>query len=102
MDNIFKDYDFIFAYIDDILILSDDITMLLQHLNIFIDLFLQHGFGLSKKKSKLIQDKIEFLGMIIDGNGIQLQNHILEKISNFANKLIDKKQSHRRNTKRKG
>ena len=52
MDNFFKDYDFIFVYIDDILILSDDITSHLQHLDIFIDLCIQHGLGLSKKKSQ--------------------------------------------------
>ena len=43
----------------------------------------------------MIQDKIEFLGMIINENGIQLQSHILEKISNFPNKLVDKRQVQR-------
>ena len=33
--------------------------------------------------------------MIIDGNEIQSQSHILEKISNFSNKLVDKKQVQR-------
>lgn len=92
MDNIFRNYDFIFVYVDDILILSDDIQSHLQHLDIFADLCIKKGLALSEKKSNLLQNQIEFLGMKIDGNGIELQSHILEKITAFPDKLIDKKQ----------
>ena len=92
MDTIFRNYDFIFVYIDDILILSDDINMHLKHLEIFTDLCLKHGLALSERKTSLIQNAIDFLGMKIDGKGIELQSHILEKITSFPNKLIDKKQ----------
>lgn len=91
MDIIFKDYDFIFVYIDDILILSDDISSHLKHLDIFVDLCIKNGLALSEKKTNLLQKEIEFLGMKLDGNGIELQNHILEKISSFPDKLVDKK-----------
>lgn len=92
MDNIFKNYDFIFVYIDDVLILSNDINSHIKHLDIFANLCLQNGLALSDKKSKIMQKEIEFLGMEIDGKGIKLQSHILEKISGFPNKLKDKKQ----------
>lgn len=92
MDNIFRDYNFIFVYVDDILVLSDDLQSHLKHLDIFADLCIKHGLALSERKSKLLQNKIEFLGMNIDGSGIELQNHILEKILNFPDKLKDKKQ----------
>jgi len=92
MDIIFRNYDFIFVYIDDILILSNDVNSHLKHLDTFADLCIKHGLALSKKKTSLIKENIEFLGMKIDGKGIELQSHILEKISAFPNKLIDKKQ----------
>ena len=91
MDIIFKEYDFIFVYIDDILVLSDDIGTHLKHLDIFVDLCIKNGLALSEKKTNLLQKEIEFLGMKLDGNGIELQSHILEKISSFPDKLIDKK-----------
>lgn len=92
MDFIFKDYDFIFVYIDDILVLSNDISSHIQHLEIFINLCIKHGLALSEKKTNLLKEQIEFLGMKIDGKGIELQSHILEKINAFPDKLIDKKQ----------
>ncbi|KAJ9545306.1 hypothetical protein OSB04_025013 [Centaurea solstitialis] len=92
MDSIFKDYDFIFVYVDDVLILSDNIESHLKHLDIFIELCIKNGLALSEKKTKLIQEQIDFLGMKIDGKGIELQSHILEKINSFPDKLIDKKQ----------
>ncbi|KAJ9553340.1 hypothetical protein OSB04_017385 [Centaurea solstitialis] len=92
MDSIFKDYDFIFVYVDDVLIYSDNIESHLKHLDIFIELCIKNGLALSEKKTKLIQEQIDFLGMKIDGKGIELQSHILEKINSFPDKLIDKKQ----------
>ncbi|GJU77147.1 hypothetical protein Tco_1274217 [Tanacetum coccineum] len=36
-----------------------------------------NGLALSEKKTNLLQKEIEFLGMKLDGNGIELQSHIL-------------------------
>ncbi|KAJ9556228.1 LOW QUALITY PROTEIN: hypothetical protein OSB04_010842 [Centaurea solstitialis] len=63
----------------------------LKHLDIFIELCIKNGLALSEKKTKLIQEQIDLLGMKIDGKGIELQSHILEKINSFPDKLIDKK-----------
>ena len=92
---IFKGYDFIHVYVDDILISSEIEKQHLERLNIFVDLCIVHGIGLSKKKSIIGESKIEFLGLIIDSEGIELQSHILEKIKNFVEKLIDRKQLQR-------
>ena len=51
MDNIFRDYDFIHVYVDDMLISSKTKEQRLKHLDTFIDLCKTHGIGLSKKKS---------------------------------------------------
>ena len=95
MDNIFQDYDFIHVYVDDLLISSQSQEQHLKHLDTFIDLCKTNGIGLSKKKSIIGEQKIEFLGLMIDSQGIELQNHILEKIKDFPEKLTDRKQLQR-------
>ena len=92
MDTIFKGYDFIHVYVDDMLISSENEKQHLQNLNTFVDLCITHEIGLSKKKPIIGESKIEFLGLIIDSEGIELQNHILEKIKDFPETLIDRKQ----------
>ena len=72
MDNIFRDYDFIHVYVDDMLISSPTKEQLLDHLNTFINLCQTHGIGLSKKKSIIGEQKIDFLGLLIDSEGIEL------------------------------
>ena len=89
MDNIFRDYDFIHVHVDDMLVSSKTKEQHLKHLDTFINLCHTHGIGLSKKKSIIEEPKIEFLGLLIDSEGIELQNHILEKIKDFPKKIID-------------
>ena len=91
-----KSSKIILSYIvDDILIASNSIEEHLEHLNIFSDLCLKHGIGLSEKKAKIGLKEIEFLGLEINGEGIKMQPHILEKIQAFPDKLEDKKQLQR-------
>ncbi|KAK4403070.1 Enzymatic polyprotein [Sesamum angolense] len=49
------------------------------------------GLVLSEKKATIAVNKIEFLGILIDETGIELQEHIVEKIGNFPDILKDKK-----------
>ncbi|KAL0388178.1 UNVERIFIED_CONTAM: Enzymatic polyprotein [Sesamum radiatum] len=93
MDNLFKDYfEFMFVYIDDILIASKNMKDHIKHLEIFSDACHKEGLVLSKKKATIAVNKIEFLGILIDEAGIELQEHIVEKIRNFPDVLKDKKQ----------
>ncbi|KAL0423544.1 UNVERIFIED_CONTAM: Enzymatic polyprotein [Sesamum radiatum] len=50
------------------------------------------GLVLSEKKATIAVNKIEFLGILIDETGIELQEHIVEKIRNFPDIPKDKKQ----------
>ncbi|KAL0459224.1 UNVERIFIED_CONTAM: Enzymatic polyprotein [Sesamum latifolium] len=87
MDNLFKDYfEFMFVYIDDILIASKNMKDHIKHLEIFSDACHREGLVLSEKKATIAVNKIEFLGILIDEAGIELQDHIVEKIRNFSNK----------------
>ncbi|KAL0445567.1 UNVERIFIED_CONTAM: Enzymatic polyprotein [Sesamum latifolium] len=51
----------------------------------------REGLVLSEKKATIAVNKIEFLGILIDEAGIELQDHIVEKIHNFPDVLKDKK-----------
>ncbi|KAL0284962.1 UNVERIFIED_CONTAM: putative enzymatic polyprotein [Sesamum angustifolium] len=92
MNNLFKDYfEFMFVYIDDILIASKNMKEHIKHLEIFSDACYKEYLVLSKKKATIAVNKIEFLGILIDETGIELQEHIVEKIRNFPEILKDKK-----------
>ncbi|KAL2247183.1 UNVERIFIED_CONTAM: Enzymatic polyprotein [Sesamum indicum] len=52
----------------------------------------QEGLVLSEKKATIAVNRIEILGILIDETGIELQDHIVEKIRNFPVVLKDKKQ----------
>ncbi|KAL0361325.1 UNVERIFIED_CONTAM: Enzymatic polyprotein [Sesamum radiatum] len=92
MDNLFKDYfEFMFVYIDDILIASKNMKDHIKHLEIFSDACHKEGLVLFEKKATIAVNKIEFLGILIDEIGIELQDHIVEKIRNFSDVLKDKK-----------
>ncbi|KAK4382771.1 Enzymatic polyprotein [Sesamum angolense] len=89
MDNLLKDYfEFMFVYIDDILIASKNMKDHIKHLEIFSDACHKEGLVLSEKKATIAVNKIEFLGILID-EGIELQEHIVEQ---FPDVLKDKKQ----------
>ena len=52
---------------------------------------ISHGLIVSKKKLKLFKTQIEFLGFELEDGKIKLQEHIIQKINNFPNKLEDLK-----------
>ncbi|CAC16945.1 putative reverse transcriptase [Soybean chlorotic mottle virus] len=85
------------AYIDDILIFTKGSKE--QHVNdvrIVLQRIKEKGIIISKKKSKLIQQEIEYLGLKIQGNGeIDLSPHTQEKILQFPDELEDRKQIQR-------
>ncbi|KAL0378729.1 UNVERIFIED_CONTAM: putative enzymatic polyprotein [Sesamum radiatum] len=75
MDNLFKDYfEFIFVYIDDILIASKNMKDHIKHLEIFSDACHREGLVLSEKKATIAVNKIEFLGILIDETGIFIKD----------------------------
>nr|KYP66817.1 polyprotein [Cajanus cajan] len=63
MNTILNPYSkFALVYIDDVLIFSESIEQHLKHLRIFKNLIKKNGMVISKKKIKLAQTKIRFLG----------------------------------------
>ena len=91
MDFNFSKYDFIVTYIDDILIHSPIVKTHLEHLDIFLKEVEQHGIVLSERKMSLFQDNIDFLGIRVVNGAIQMQPHVLIKLTQLPDKLKDTK-----------
>ena len=63
----------------------------MKHLQIFLEEAQKHGIVLSEKKMLLFQDSIDFLGIHVVNGKIQMQPHVLTKLSKFPNELRDTK-----------
>lgn len=96
MQNAFRDFEnFCCIYVDDILIYSDTEEKHQLHVAAILKRCDHLGIILSKKKAQLFKTKINFLGLEIDEGTHKPQNHILEHIHKFPNKIEDKKQLQR-------
>ena len=77
MNNIFRDNDsFVVVYIDDILLFGKNKKKHIGHLQIILKKLEEHGIIISKIKMQLLQQTIEFLGVIIRNSKLLLQPHI--------------------------
>ena len=85
------------AYIDDILIFTKGSKE--QHLKDVETVLLRvkkKGIVISKKKTKICQKEIEYLGLTLKENGeLSLVPHTQEKLQAFPNELSDRKQIQR-------
>lgn len=96
MDNSFKDlHKFCMVYVDDILVYSDNYNDHIKHLKIVLERCLEKGIVLSKKKAELCKKEINYLGLIISHGNIKMQNHVLENIQKFPDKIESKVQLQR-------
>jgi hypothetical protein len=73
-----KNQEFILVYIDDLLIFSKSYKEHMTHLEIFFRKVEQHGLILSKRKTEICKEKINFLGHEI-GNGKFIYKIILQR-----------------------
>ena len=92
MDEVIKPIThFCIAYVDDLLIHSNNIDEHIEHLEKFCYIMKKHGITLSQKKAEIAKTEIEFLGLFIKEGELQLQSHIGEKLQEFPEKIKDKK-----------
>lgn len=70
MSKVLEGLDFVVAYIDDIVIFSKTELEHQQHLKIVFQRLREHNLKLKLKKCKFMQPKTEYLGFVIDENGI--------------------------------
>nr|VZI16937.1 unnamed protein product [Spirometra erinaceieuropaei] len=71
IDRVLRGLPFVYAYIDDVLVASRDVEEHLQHLILLFDRFQQFGVTLHPSKCVLAATSLEFLGHLIDSNGIR-------------------------------
>nr|VZI08247.1 unnamed protein product [Spirometra erinaceieuropaei] len=71
IDRVLRGLPFVYVYIDDVLVASRDVEEHLQHLTLLFDRFQQFGVTLHPAKCVLGATSFEFLGHLIDSNGIR-------------------------------
>ncbi|UYV77679.1 hypothetical protein LAZ67_15001900 [Cordylochernes scorpioides] len=71
MDEVTKGLDFVFVYIDDVLIASKNKNDHIQHLHTIFKRLSDHGLTVNISKSVFGKPSLEFLGHIIDNKGIK-------------------------------
>nr|QVY19275.1 p194 [Agapanthus tungrovirus] len=91
MQETFGHLPFCLIYIDDILVLSKDKNQHKSHLLKFFKVVKENGVVLSKKKTELFQEKIDYLGLSINKGKIELQPHISQKILQFDKNTLQTK-----------
>lgn len=82
-------------YVDDIIVYSETLEKHYEDVTRLIRECKNKGIILSKKKAVMFKEKINNLGITITKGTHELQNHILEKIQAFPDKIEDKKQLQR-------
>ncbi|BHF73641.1 hypothetical protein SprV_0401672300 [Sparganum proliferum] len=70
-DRVLRGLPFVYAYIDDVLVASRDVEEHLQHLTLLFHRFQQFGVTLHPSNCVLGATSLEFLGQLIDSNGIR-------------------------------
>nr|VZI49866.1 unnamed protein product [Spirometra erinaceieuropaei] len=71
IDRVLRGLPFVYAYIDDVLVASRDVEEHLHHLTLLFDRFQQFGVTLHPSKCVLGATSLEFLGHLINSNGIR-------------------------------
>lgn len=83
IDNITRDFDFVYAYIDDILIASSNEKEHYEHLKILFDRLNQYGVVINATKCIFGVNEIEFLGYCVSTKGVKPLDSRVEAINNF-------------------
>ncbi|XP_076383750.1 uncharacterized protein LOC143261000 [Megalopta genalis] len=82
-DKILGDLDFVFVYIDDILIASESEQEHMRHINIVLRRLQEHHLRVNLTKCVFAVKEIEFLGYLVSPQGIRLLESAAKAISQF-------------------
>ncbi|CAI2723349.1 unnamed protein product [Schistosoma spindalis] len=83
MDEVTKGLDFVFVYIDDVLIASKSFHEHIDHLHQLFERFQKYGIVINPSKCIFGVESLEFLGHMIDKHGIKPLDTKIEAIKNF-------------------
>lgn len=82
-NNVLQGLDYIFAYIDDVIVASDDIISHRRHLEEVFRRFNEFGITINISKCSFGQEKLEFLGFEVSTSGIRPLDHKVKAIVDF-------------------
>ena len=71
MDSIFQEFDFVFVYLDDVLIASKSKEDHRRHLGLFFDRLEKHSLFLQASKCQFGVEELQFLGHLVNKEGIK-------------------------------
>ena len=77
MDVIFQGLPGVVCYLDDIIVNGKDKS---EHLEQVLSRIREYGFRVRKEKCSFMQDSVEYLGHIVNKNGIQMSPKKVEAI----------------------
>ena len=83
MDELLAGVEHCFVYLDDILVASEDKETHKKELEMVLDRLQQHGLVVNLEKCSLFQEKVEFLGHVVDAEGIRPMEAKVEAISKY-------------------
>lgn len=84
IDEVLRGLDFVYAYIDDILVYSQDEAAHMQHLAAVFNRLNEHGICINTEKSDFVATAVNFLGYRLDASGIRPLQSKIETITAFA------------------
>ncbi|GFV60663.1 hypothetical protein TNCV_788291 [Trichonephila clavipes] len=71
IDEVTRDLPFVYAFVDDLLVASDNEPQHLEHLEILFSKLKAYGLCINVEKCQFGQSTIEFLGFKLSGEGIE-------------------------------
>jgi len=83
IDEVLRDLEFCYAYIDDILVASKSEEEHLEHLRILFNRLQEYGVVINPSKCIFGQSKIKFLGYLVTPNGTQPLSTKIEALQHF-------------------
>ena len=78
-----RTWDFVFAYLDDLLIVSKSIADNLEHLEKVLDRLMEVGLKLKPRKCVFAQEQVDYLGHTLSAEGVLPNSAKVEAVKNF-------------------
>lgn len=84
IDSVFRGLDFVFVYIDDILVMSEDEGQHQEHLRQVFQRLQEHSLSININKCHFVLKEVNFLGYTINPNGFSPTADRLFKITEYT------------------
>ena len=85
MNAIFKPFlrKFVLVFFDDILIYSENANEHVNHIGLILSILRKHEQYANRKKCSFSQSKIEYLGHVISGEGVEVDPEKIKSIADW-------------------